>query len=149
MECPYCKSKDIRVLDKRDSSGAIRRRRLCKDCNGRFTTYEYIENFNIKVVKRDGKKETYDIDKIRKGLIKAFKKRPSEEEKVERILKDIDNQIKKLGLSKIRSKQIGDIIIDTLEKADKVAYLRFASVYKDFKSLKSFEKELEKIKKGG
>jgi transcriptional repressor NrdR len=140
MFCPYCNSSKIRVIDKRDSEDnrSIRRRRECLDCKNRFTTYERIRS----PLKRDKSKENFNREKIKAGMLKALKGRPVNEKKLEKVLDEIESEIKTMNCMEIKSKMIGDIVTEKLKKFDKVAYVRFMSHYKDFKDVKTFKKAL-------
>ena len=149
MKCPYCAGETSKVVDKRDSPdmGHIRRRRECLDskCTKRYTTYERVENINISVVKKDGSREQFDRGKVLSGLLRACEKRPISREDIERTVDDIEAQLRGHPSTEIDSKVIGEMIIKKLKKLDKVAYIRFASVYKEFDDLDSFKKELERL----
>jgi transcriptional repressor NrdR len=148
MRCPFCNHSDTKVVDSREAQEgkAIRRRRECGGCQARFSTYEEVEIFRLIVVKRDGHKEEYSREKIRHGLLRALEKRPSGEEKLERVLGDIEYILHAKKVSEISSREIGKLVMERLRDLDEVAYIRFASVYKCFGSAKSFQKELEKLK---
>ena len=147
MRCPFCASSNIKVLDTRESeTDSTRRRRECLDCNKRFTTYEKVEEITINILKRDGSKQIFNRDKLSKGIRLACHKRLSEE-KTEEVIDDIEKQIRNLKATEVKSTKVGSIVLKTLKKADPVAYLRFASVYRNFKEYKSFEKEIENLKK--
>lgn len=147
MNCPRCGSRELKVNESRDlkSGSAIRRRRECLSCSYRFTTYERVENPSIMVIKRSGGKEPYNKEKIISGLKKAFEKRAVSDEEIELIANDIDRKINLLGEDEIESSVIGEIVLESIKKVDEVAYLRFASVYKNFQDAKSFQKEAEFI----
>ena len=149
MRCPYCSNEESRVIDKRDAAdvGYIRRRREClnSDCSKRFTTYERIEDIGISVVKKDGSRESFDRNKILGGMLKACEKRPIPREKIEEMVDDIEASLRAYPSTEIDSKVIGEMVIKKLKSTDKVAYIRFASVYKEFDDLDSFKKELEKL----
>jgi len=148
MRCPYCQSAQLRVIDKRDSEdSSIRRRRECIKCAKRFTTYEKIAPIEVYVIKRDGRKEEFNEEKLRKGIKLALEKRPVGEEQVEKIVRDIKARIRRKGKKEIESKDIGDMVINHLRKVDHVAYIRFASVYKGFSDVKMFEKEIKVLKR--
>lgn len=149
MICPHCLSKNTRVVDKRDSNQqSIRRRRECLNCKKRFTTYERIETEDIYVIKKDGRREKFNPAKLRAGILKACEKRPISQEKIDRIVNEIENEIRNSAKKdEINSKKIGDFVIEKLKSTDKVAYIRFASVYREFKDVSSFEKELKNLKK--
>jgi len=147
MLCPFCNHTETKVVDSRDTQEgrAIRRRRECEKCHARFSTYEEIEIFHLLIVKKDGHKEEYDREKIEKGLRRAFEKRPSAEEKIEKILGEIEYALHEKHVSEIQSKEIGTLVMEKLKEADQVAYIRFISVYKSFGSAKSFRKALETL----
>ena len=147
MKCPRCSSNDTSVIEKRDvDDRSIRRRRKCVRCDFRFTTYEKFEQIKLTVTKRGGKRESFDKQKIVRGIKIAGKDRLSDE-KIEEIADEIERKILEQKQDPISSKKIGQIVIDCLKGADQIAYLRFASVYKNFKNLSSFEQELSKLKK--
>ena len=147
MVCPFCGHSDTRVVDSRDTNDgkAIRRRRECEKCLSRFSTYEEMEIMRLTVIKRSGAKQEYDRAKIEIGIKKALEKRPLSEEKISKVIGDIEYEIQAKESSEITSKEIGKIILEKLKETDDVAYLRFASVYKSFKSADSFRKEMEKM----
>lgn len=145
MNCPFCSHTKNRVTNKRDSNNKIRRRRECLKCKKRFTTYEKIAEVDFYVIKKDGTREKFDIDKIRRGLLKAFEKRPVSKEKVERIAIEIEEALRRKGKKEITTKIIGEMMIKKIKKLDKVAYVRFASVYRDFKDIKDFKEELKEL----
>lgn len=149
MICPACNHPETRVVDSRDTNDgrAIRRRRECEKCKERFSTYEEVEITRLLVVKRNGEKEDYNQEKIRKGIDKSLEKRPITDDRKEKLINEIEHQIYSKGKQgEIGSKEVGKIILEKLKEVDDVAYLRFVSVYKSFGSLNSFEKELEKLK---
>jgi transcriptional repressor NrdR len=147
MICPFCGHSETKVIDSRDTNDgkAIRRRRECEKCKARFSTYEEVEILRLTVVKKDGRKEEYDRNKIESGIQKAIEKRPVSAEDVEKIMADIEYEIRSREACEIASKEIGKIVLDKLKDVDDVAYMRFASVYKSFKSADSFKKEAEKL----
>ncbi len=145
MRCPYCGSDDIKVLETRESGGTIRRRRECLSCGKRFTTYERIETTPIVVVKKDGRREQFDPQKILRGILKACEKRPVSRENIEKIVERIQEKL--MGREEVSSQEIGELVMEELKKLDKVAYVRFASVYKEFKDVKEFEKLLKRLEK--
>lgn len=147
MLCPECKKSDTKVLDSRDESRFVRRRRECLKCKYRFTTYERIESPKIQVVKRDLVIEKYQRSKLSKGIYLALEKRPVTRDQIETMIDDIEYEISKLKTKVITSKQLGDIVIKKLKELDEVGYLRFLSVYKSFGSAKKFLKEAEKLRK--
>jgi len=148
MKCPFCGNTETKVVDKRETGEfeATRRRRECLKCEMRFTTYERVENLNLIVIKKSGGKEPFDKEKIRKGILRACEKRPVTLEQIDKIVDKIEGDIRKLKTVEIKSEQIGAKVINALKKLDKVAYLRFASVYRSFKDIKDFEKEIKEIK---
>lgn len=147
MLCPFCGHGNSKVIDSRDTNDgkAIRRRRECEKCQARFSTYEEMEIMRLTVIKRDGAKQEYDRRKIEAGIRKALEKRPIGEDKIGKIIGDIEYEIQSREAGEITSKEIGKIILKKLHQLDDVAYLRFASVYKSFKSAESFKKEMEKL----
>jgi len=146
MKCPFCLSSKTKVTNKRNKAGAIRRRRECLKCGKRFTTIERHEPVELVVVKKDGRREKYVRDKIFLGILKACEKRPISHEQVEKIINWIEEKIRKKGKKEIQTKYIGEEVIKKLKKLDKVAYIRFASVYRDFKDLNDFKRELKEVK---
>lgn len=148
MKCPYCSHIETKVTDSRDTGVfTIRRRRECLDCGKRFTTYEYIEMHPLYVIKKDGRREKFDKNKIRNGIQKAIEKRPVNHEKVEEIVDKIEEKIRRNGSEEISSKEIGEYVMDILKELDHVAYIRFASVYRRFTDVSSFEKEIKNLTK--
>jgi len=147
MNCPSCGHNNTKVVDSRETKEgkAIRRRRECEKCNVRFSTYEEVEIMRLTVVKKDGSKQDYDRSKIEIGVRKALEKRPVSEEKIEKILGDVEYEIQSKEQTEITSRDIGRIVLEKLKEIDDVAYLRFASVYKSFGSAESFKKEADKI----
>ena len=149
MKCPYCGSKGTRVVDKRDSedNAVTRRRRGCLNCRGRFTTYERPEIGALMVVKKDGRRQEFDRAKLRSSLQKACTKRPISSEMIERIIDQVESDIRSKDSLEISSSAIGDLVVDKLKNLDQVAYIRFASVYRAFADISSFEDELKKLLK--
>ena len=147
MKCPYCNYMESKVVDSRPTDGgqAIRRRRECMDCNKRFTTYENVEEIPIIVVKRDGKRESYNRNKLLNGIIKSCEKRPVSMNTIESLVDNIENKISNSLEREITSIEIGEMIMNKLKDIDEVAYVRFASVYRQFKDVNSFMNELKKI----
>lgn len=147
MRCPFCSYGDSRVIDSRsvDNSMSIRRRRECPDCGRRFTTYEKYEETPLIVIKKDGKRELFDFQKMLSGLLKAFEKRPIEFEKIQETAKDIERTLRKQGDAEVSTERIGETVMEYLERIDQVAYVRFASVYRQFADVNNFMQELEKI----
>ncbi|PMQ01523.1 MAG: transcriptional regulator NrdR [Dictyoglomus sp. NZ13-RE01] len=149
MRCPFCGNPETSVLDTREieDQTVVRRRRFCNVCGGRFTTYERIEDKPILVIKKDGRREPFDKNKLLLGLQRATVKRNIENEKLEEIIDDILREIRKQGLSEIRSKDLGMMVLERLRKLDVVAYIRFASVYQEFSSVDEFSKLLSELEK--
>jgi transcriptional repressor NrdR len=143
MRCPWCRADDDRVVDSRptDDGGAIRRRRVCRACGRRFTTYERIEEVGLLVTKRDGSTEPFDRDKLEGGIRKAFAGRPISPIQVEQMVERIESRIRRKGPT-VTSRQVGAEVLAALQWTDEVAYLRYASVYKDFQGTADFEREL-------
>lgn len=148
MRCPFCQSLNVIVLDSRlRSEGTIVwRRRKCLSCGKRFSSREKVDLSYLVVVKRGGKKESFSREKILMGMVKSFGKQPIPEEKLEKAVDEIVKEIHKLGKSEIKTSLIGNLVLEKVRKLDLVAYLRFASVFKEFKNIGSFKKELEKLK---
>ena len=149
MKCIYCGCKDSKVIDSRSSEDGqtIRRRRECIECGKRFTTYETVETTPILVVKSNGTRQAFDINKIKGGVIKACEKRPVPMYKIDKLVEDIKKQVYNSMEEEISSKKIGELVMEQLMALDEVAYVRFASVYRSFKDLSTFLVEIEKITK--
>jgi transcriptional repressor NrdR len=148
MQCPYCDHENTKVTDSRDTGVySIRRRRECLNCRRRFTTYEHIELSPIYVIKKDGKREPYDKQKIKKGVMKALEKRPISQEQIETVLENIEEKIRRAGQEEIQSNIIGEYVMNELKELDQVAYIRFASVYRSFADITFFEEEVKKLTK--
>ena len=147
MRCLYCNCTESKVIDSRsaDDERTIRRRRECMGCGRRFTTYETIEVAPILVVKSDGTRQAFDLGKIKRGVIKACEKRPVPIEKIDALAEDIAKRIYNSMEQEVSSKQIGEMVMEGLQKLDEVAYVRYASVYRSFKDISSFMAELQKI----
>jgi len=146
MECPYCKHIETKVTDSRDTgSYTIRRRRECLKCGKRFTTYEYIELTPVYIKKKDGRLEKFDRNKIKNGLIKALEKRPVSQDKIEELLESIEGKIRRNGKEEIESSIIGEYVMEKLKETDQVAYIRFASVYRSFTDVSSFQEEVKSL----
>jgi transcriptional repressor NrdR len=145
MDCPYCFHKESKVTDKRTSPEGIRRRRECLKCNKRFTTYEKIAPEDIYVIKKDGRREKFDKEKLERGINKAFEKRPVSKEKIDMMINEIEEQIRKKGSKEIKTTEIGEIVMKKIKKIDNVAYIRFASVYRDFQDINDFKQEIKKL----
>ena len=145
MECLFCSSTRSRVTDKRKSPNGIRRRRECLKCKRRFTTYETISDNSLYILKKDGRKEKFDKEKLKQGINRAFEKRPVKQERIDKMVDEIEEQIRRKG-KEVKSSIIGELVIKKIKKLDNVAYIRFASVYRDFQNIKDFKKELQEIK---
>jgi len=143
MKCKFCGS-ETKVTDKRESPEGTRRRRECLKCKKRFTTYERPEEKEIIVVKKDGRREHFADEKLRLGLIKACEKRPVSMEEIDKIVEEIKEKLLKKG-KEVSTKMIGEMVMQKLKRLDKVAYIRFASVYKDFKDISDFKKEVKEL----
>ncbi len=146
MRCPFCKNDETKVIDSRNSQDfSIRRRRECLDCSRRFTTYERIEESPIKVIKKDGTRVPFDRNRIRSGIEKACYKRPISNEQIDQVVADVEAAIYEDGLRELPSRQIGEMVFSALRDLDKVAFVRFASVYREFKDVNDFVDELQPI----
>ncbi|ADK14303.1 MULTISPECIES: transcriptional regulator NrdR [Clostridium] len=147
MKCPYCGYNETKVVDSRstDDNMAIRRRRECLRCNKRYTTYEKIENVPILVVKKNMNREYFDRTKILNGLIKACEKRPVSRKQIENITDEVEKKINNNMITEISSSEIGEIIMENLKKVDEVSYVRFASVYRQFKDINTFMQEIKNL----
>ena len=147
MTCPFCGDDNTRVIDSRpaDDNEAIRRRRQCDECGKRFTTYEKVETIPLIVIKKDKNRETYDRSKIESGVVRSCHKRPVSVDQIEACVDEIENKIFNLGVREIESEKIGEIVMDQIRDLDQVAYVRFASVYRQFKDADTFMSELKKL----
>ena len=146
MQCPYCNYKESKVVDSRHTdSNSIRRRRECESCKKRYTTYETIETTPIMVIKKDNTREYFDREKIKNGLIKSCEKRPVSMDQIEGVISYIENEINKNYMTEIETRMIGEMIMDKLKDIDAVSYVRFASVYRQFKDINTFVNELKTI----
>ena len=147
MKCPFCGDDNTRVIDSRpaDDNEAIRRRRQCDECGKRFTTYEKVETIPLIVIKKDKNRETYDRSKIESGVVRSCHKRPVSVDQIEACVDEIENKIFNLGVREIESEKIGEIVMDQIRDLDQVAYVRFASVYRQFKDADTFMSELKKL----
>lgn len=147
MRCPFCENPDTRVIDSRptEEGHAIRRRRECDGCSKRFTTYEKVEEMIFMVIKKDGSREAFDRNKVMNGIIKACEKRPVPIADIEKIVDDIERGLNNMMEKEVESKLIGEVIMEHLKDLDEVAYVRFASVYRQFKDVNTFVAEIEKL----
>lgn len=146
MRCPFCDSKETKVVDKRDLDEITRRRRECLKCKKRFTTYEKTDSPHLIILKKDQRREGFDKNKLKTGLLKACEKRPVPVEKIEQVTDRIEAELLQLKRKEISSGLIGEKVMKELKKLDKVAYIRFASVYRDFKDIDDFKKEIKQLR---
>lgn len=149
MKCPYCGEENTKVIDSRpaEENNAIRRRRRCLKCKKRFTTYEKVENIPLIVIKKDDIREPYDRGKIEAGIVRSCHKRPVSYEQIVSAVEDVENKIFNMEKKEISSRVIGEIVMERLKELDQVAYVRFASVYREFKDVNTFMDELKKLLK--
>ena len=149
MKCMYCGHVDSKVIDSRqsDDGTAIRRRRECNNCGKRFTTYETVETTPILVVKTNGNRQTFDANKLKNGIVKSCEKRPVPMYKIDKLVEDIQKSIYNSLEQEVSSKKLGEMVMEGLKEIDEVAYVRFASVYRQFKDVSTFMKELDKLQK--
>ncbi len=149
MKCPFCGEDQSRVVDTREVGDGIRRRRECQHCNQRYTTYEQVVKANLLVVKRDGRREPFDRQKLFDGIWKACAKRPIASEDIERMVGDIESALYSMGQSEVPSRTIGEMVMERLRKIDGVAYVRFASVYRSFADLETLKHEVDQMLERG
>ncbi|MBQ7174110.1 MAG: transcriptional repressor NrdR [Lachnospiraceae bacterium] len=149
MKCPYCSSDDTKVIDSRpaDDNTSIRRRRQCEACGKRFTTYEKLETMPLMVIKKDNSRESYDRSKIEAGVVTSCHKRPVSTEQISRMIDEIENEVFAMGEKEIPTSVIGEKVMKRLKDMDEVAYVRFASVYREFKDVNTFIDEIGKLLK--
>ena len=149
MICPFCAHEQTRVVDKREGNNGktTRRRRKCQKCQRRFTTFERVETLDLLIIKKDGRREIFDRVKLRSGIIKACEKRPVSAQDIEELIDKVEAELRKTNVREIPSKKIGELLIRRLKKLDEIAYIRFASVYRQFADLSDFEKELLRLSK--
>ncbi len=147
MKCPYCGAENTRVIDSRpvEESNSIRRRRQCDECDKRFTTYEKVETIPLVVIKKDNVREAYDREKIEAGVFASCHKRPISIEQITRLVDEVENEIFSMEEKEIPSNRIGELVMDKLKDLDAVAYVRFASVYREFKDVNTFMQELKTL----
>ncbi len=147
MHCPYCGKKESEVVETRESGDldTIRRRRACLSCSKRFTTYERVENVQLIVIKRDGRRERFSRDKLKSGLLRACEKTMISAEVIEKVVNEIGQELRSMGALEVESKLVGEMIAKRLKHLDKVAYIRFASVFKRFVDVEDFEKEVKHL----
>lgn len=144
MKCPYCYQPDTGVIDSReaDDQTCIRRRRVCNKCDKRFTTYERVEGIDLKIIKKDGSRQEYDREKLKRGIVKATWKRPVSMAEIDQLIDDVESKLRQKQTTEIKSWEIGNLVINRLKKIDTLSYLLFASVYRDFASLEDFHQEI-------
>jgi transcriptional repressor NrdR len=148
MKCPYCGSENLKTLETRDSlDNTVRRRKECADCGKRFTTYEYVETVELMVRKKDDRIERFDLNKIVRGLQKACEKRPVTMEQIQELAEHVRQDLMLHGKEEVSSREIGDLVMKYLKNIDRVAYVRFASVYRQFEEPEDFKKVLLEVKK--
>ncbi len=149
MKCPYCNEADTKVIDSRpaDDNSSIRRRRQCERCGKRFTTYEKLETMPLMVIKKDNSREAYDRSKIEAGIIQSCHKRPVSTQQINTVIDEIENRIFNMEEKEVPTSVIGELVMDKLKELDEVAYVRFASVYREFKDVNTFMEELAKLLK--
>lgn len=147
MRCPYCSSADTQVKDSRpaDDGACIRRRRVCPDCGGRFTTFERVQLRELVVIKKSGRRTPFDREKLRRSVEVALRKRPVDPERVERMINGVVRQLESVGEPEVSSQQIGELVIEGLRSLDPVAYVRFASVYRDFREARDFNTFIDEL----
>jgi transcriptional repressor NrdR len=146
MRCPFCNCDRTEVTDKRDAENETRRRRECLKCKKRFTTYEKVEATNLRVIKKDGVRENFDAEKLKRGMIKACEKRPVSLDKIEQAVREIETKLAESNKKEIKSATIGELVMKALKKLDEVSYIRFASVYREFKDINDFQKQIKELK---
>ena len=147
MYCAVCNHKDTKVVDSRVSSdgASVRRRRECEKCGFRFSTFEEVELLDLTIVKRDGRRESYDRDKLTKGLVRSLQKRPFTDQRFQKLVHKIERDIQKKKRGQLTTQELGEIVMKHLKTFDKVAYIRFASVYRSFEDVETFQDELKKL----
>lgn len=147
MKCPFCGFAEDKVIDSRSSNEgkSVRRRRECLKCSKRFTTYEYVEQVPLMVIKKDGRREAFDRNKIISGILKACEKRPVSMEKVEAVVDKVERELQKSFDKEVKAQAVGELVMDHIHNLDEVAYVRFASVYRQFKDINHFMKELKDL----
>jgi transcriptional repressor NrdR len=143
MICPYCGHNDSKVIDSRDVSEAVRRRRECLECNARFTTYERLQAVSLLVIKKDGRREEFNREKLIIGVRKACAKRPVSQETIEQMVDDIEDRLRKSGKAEVNASTIGDMVMERLRQLDGIAYIRFASVYRAFADVEEVREEAD------
>ncbi len=147
MKCPYCATTDTNVIDSRvvEDQTAIRRRRVCGKCEKRFTSYERVEGIELKVIKKDGAKEDFTREKLKRGIVKATWKRPVSMSDIDELIEDVERRLRRKDTKEVKSWEIGNMVLNRLKKLDPLAYLLFASVYRDFNDIEDFKQEIARI----
>ena len=147
MQCPYCATTETNVIDSRvvEDQTAIRRRRVCSKCEKRFTSYERVEGIELKVVKKDGTKEDFTREKLKRGIVKATWKRPVSMSDIDDLIEDVERRLRRKDTKEVKSWEIGNMVLNRLKKLDPLAYLLFASVYRDFNDIEDFKQEIARI----
>ncbi len=145
MQCPYCRHRDSRVVDSRTGEHEIRRRRECAACSGRFTTYERVEMSPVRVVKKDGRREPFDREKVAAGVRRACEKRPVSAEAVDDLVSEVERRVRQSGQREVASAQIGEVVMELLRDLDQIAYVRFASVYRQFADVEALRRALDEL----
>jgi transcriptional repressor NrdR len=145
VHCPFCDDDNSKVIDSRESGDGIRRRRECIGCGTRFTTYERVEMRELMVVKRDGRREEFKRDKLWDSVTKACAKRPLPLGRIEKVINEIQSQLSEAGRAEVSSKDVGELVMDRLKAMDRVAYIRYASVYREFRDIESFKSEIDAL----
>lgn len=145
MKCPHCQGSDTRVIDTREADEGVRRRRQCRGCGKRFTTYEHVASSNPMVVKRDGRREEFDRAKLLAGVRKACAKRPIAVEEIEKLVNEVEAQVLSRKKGEVKSRVIGDMVMEKLKELDEVAYIRFASVYLPLEDLNAMKQEVDRL----
>lgn len=147
MKCPYCSACDTTVLDTRDAEEetSLRRRRKCEKCQKRFTTYERVEGVDLTVVKKDGQRESFNREKLKRGVVKATWKRPVTMAQIDELLNEVEKRLRLKKTTEVKSWEIGNLVINRLRRLDPLSYLLFASVYRDFDSIEDFQRELARL----
>ncbi len=147
MRCPFCSYHETKVVETRETGEDVtRRRRECLKCSKRFTTYEKMESFSLRIIKKDGNREAFDKEKLRRGLLKACEKRPITTDQISKAVDEIEKTLRNRGVPEVKSVFIGELVMKQLKKLDSVAYIRFASVYRSFQDIHEFEKEVKLLK---
>ncbi len=144
MKCPYCLKEETKVIDKRDNNGITRRRRECLKCKKRFNTQEVVEKSSVRVIKKDGGQEDFDREKLKRGILRACEKRPVSTEQIDKMIAKIETELMRKG-KEANSHYLGELVSKSLKKLDNVAYIRFASVYRNFTDIDDFKKEIKEL----